>query len=138
MASSGDLPSTRSASSAKSIIMMAFFFTMPISRMMPISAMTPKILASEQQREDRAHARRGQRGENRDRVNVAFVQHAQHDVDGDERGQDQDRLVGERCFKRSQPCPGNDVCTLGGMPRSCAAVFDLHPPPAPETHSAPG
>ena len=30
----------RSAASAKSIIMMAFFFTMPISRMMPIMAMT--------------------------------------------------------------------------------------------------
>ena len=29
----------RSASSAKSIIMIAFFSTMPISRMMPISAM---------------------------------------------------------------------------------------------------
>ena len=33
-------PSLRSASIAKSIIMMAFFLTMPISRMMPISAMT--------------------------------------------------------------------------------------------------
>ena len=30
----------RSAARAKSIIMMAFFFTMPISRMMPMSAMT--------------------------------------------------------------------------------------------------
>src|SRR5256884_3757598 len=41
MESSGDLPSLRSASSAKSIIMMAFFLTMPISRMMPMSATTP-------------------------------------------------------------------------------------------------
>ena len=32
----------RSASRAKSIIMMAFFFTMPMSRTMPISAMTLK------------------------------------------------------------------------------------------------
>ena len=32
----------RSASSAKSIIMIAFFLTMPISRMMPISAITLK------------------------------------------------------------------------------------------------
>ena len=40
-------PSSRSASSAKSIIMMAFFFTMPISRMMPISAMTLKIVAGQ-------------------------------------------------------------------------------------------
>ncbi len=42
MASSGALPPLRSASSAKSIIMMAFFSTMPISRMMPMSAMTLK------------------------------------------------------------------------------------------------
>ena len=35
----GESPSTLSASSAKSIIMMAFFFTMPISKMIPISAM---------------------------------------------------------------------------------------------------
>ena len=44
MASSGGLCSARSASSAKSIIMMAFFFTMPISKMMPISATTPRSL----------------------------------------------------------------------------------------------
>ena len=36
IASRGALPSLRSASSAKSIIMIAFFFTMPISRMMPM------------------------------------------------------------------------------------------------------
>ena len=40
MASSGLLPSLRSASRAKSTIMMPFFLTMPISRMMPIMAMT--------------------------------------------------------------------------------------------------
>ena len=38
------MPSLRSASSAKSIIMMAFFFTMPISSTMPISAITLKSL----------------------------------------------------------------------------------------------
>jgi len=40
MASPGLWPCPRSASRAKSIIMIAFFFTMPISKMMPISAMT--------------------------------------------------------------------------------------------------
>ncbi len=38
MDSSGGRPSLRSASKAKSIIMMAFFFTMPIRRMIPIKA----------------------------------------------------------------------------------------------------
>ena len=42
MACSGGRPSLRSASSAKSIIMIAFFSTMPMSRMMPMRAMTLK------------------------------------------------------------------------------------------------
>ena len=36
----GSLTFARSTASAKSIIMIAFFFTMPIRRMMPISAIT--------------------------------------------------------------------------------------------------
>ncbi len=40
MASFGPMFRPRSASSAKSIIMMAFFLTMPISRMMPMSPIT--------------------------------------------------------------------------------------------------
>lgn len=39
MASRGALPSLRRASSAKSIIMMAFFLTTPINRMMPMIEM---------------------------------------------------------------------------------------------------
>ncbi len=42
MASRGAMPCSRSASSAKSIIMMAFFLTMPIRRMMPMMPMTPR------------------------------------------------------------------------------------------------
>ena len=42
MAFTGVIPSLRSASKAKSIIMMPFFFTMPMSRTKPISAMTLK------------------------------------------------------------------------------------------------
>ena len=38
------MPCSRSAASAKSIIMMAFFFTMPISRMMPMMAITSSSL----------------------------------------------------------------------------------------------
>ena len=49
------------ASMAKSIIMMAFFLTMPISRITPISAMMLSSSAEREQREDRAHAGRGQR-----------------------------------------------------------------------------
>ncbi len=42
IASRGDMPCPRSASSAKSIIMIAFFLTMPISSTMPISAITDR------------------------------------------------------------------------------------------------
>ena len=40
MASRGDFPSVRSASSAKSIIMIAFFFTSPTSMITPTYAYT--------------------------------------------------------------------------------------------------
>ena len=44
MASRGAKPCSRSASSAKSIIMMAFFLTMPISNTMPITAIIPRSM----------------------------------------------------------------------------------------------
>ena len=93
-------PRSRSASSAKSIIMIAFFFTMPMSRMMPMSAMTLNSVPAEHQRQERAHARRRQRRQDRDRVDVALVEHAEHDVDGEERGQDQERLGRQRLAER--------------------------------------
>ena len=66
--------------------MMAFFFTMPISRMMPIKRDDVEVGVREQQREQRADAGRGQRGENRDGVDVALVENAEHDVDRHQRG----------------------------------------------------
>ena len=45
IASAGLIPWLRSASSAKSIIMIAFFLTMPISRITPISAMIEKSVS---------------------------------------------------------------------------------------------
>ena len=69
--------------------MIAFFFTMPISRITPISAMIVNSVPNSDQREQRADARRGQRREDRERVHQALVEHAEHDVDGEERGEDQ-------------------------------------------------
>ena len=86
-------PRARSASRAKSIIRIAFFFTMPISRITPISAMIENSVLKSEQRQQRAHAGRGQRREDGDRVDRALVEHAQHDVDGEERREDQQRLV---------------------------------------------
>ena len=53
------------------------------------------------ERQQRADAGRGQRGKNRDRVDEALVEDAEHDVDGDQRGEDQQRFVGERVLERS-------------------------------------
>ncbi len=46
------------------------------------------------QRQQRAHAGRGQGGNNGEGVDVAFIQHAQHDVDQHQRGQQQPHHVG--------------------------------------------
>ena len=63
-----------------------------------------EVVAEEHQHEERADARRRQRREDRDRMDVALVQHAQHDVDHEDRGGDQQRRGGERlleCLSRS-------------------------------------
>jgi hypothetical protein len=68
----------RSASIAK-IIMIAFFLTMPISRITPMNAMiensVPKSFSASSARRPRTAA-----SKDRDRMHEAFVQHAEHDV----------------------------------------------------------
>ncbi len=51
------------------------------------------------QRQHRTDPRGGQGREDRDRVDIAFVEDSEHDVDGKQRGTDQKGLVGERCLK---------------------------------------
>ena len=114
---------SRSASSAKSIIMIAFFFTMPMSRMMPISAISERSSPADDQRQQRAHARRGQAGQNRDRMNVALVKHAQHDVDHHDRREDQERLARQRRaeFRRAA---GEGGRHRFGRPISCSRLLN--------------
>ncbi len=52
-----------------------------------------QILTEQHQRQQRAHAGRGQRGKNGDGMDKAFVEHAEHDVDRDQRGEDQQRFI---------------------------------------------
>src|SRR5580704_10395608 len=59
-----------------------------------------QIEAAEPQRQQRADARRGQRGEDRQRMDVALVKHAENDIDDHQRGRDQHRLVGQRGLER--------------------------------------
>ena len=67
---------------------------------MPMSAMTLKSVRHTQSARKRADAGRRQRRDDRDRVDVALVEHAQHDVDGDDRGEDEQRLARQRLVER--------------------------------------
>ena len=82
--------------------MIAFFLTMPMSRITPISAMIDEFRLNEQQRKQRAHARRRQRRQDRERMHLALVQHAEHDVDREYRREDQPRLAVERRLERAR------------------------------------
>src|SRR5713226_3447736 len=55
-----------------------------------------ELCATQQQSENRAHTRGGQRRKNGDGMDVAFIENAENDVNGDQRGENQDRLVGKR------------------------------------------
>ena len=55
-----------------------------------------EVHPEDHQRHERADAGRRQRRQDRDRVDVALVEHAEHDVDGEERRGDEQRLVLER------------------------------------------
>ena len=55
-----------------------------------------KVLAAQQQREQRAHTRRRQARKDGDGMHVALVKHPQHDVDHDNGGEDEERLALER------------------------------------------
>jgi len=94
MASSGLLPSLRSASRAKSTIMMPFFFTIPMRRMMPITAMTVSSLR-QARRANIAPHRLMQGGKDGNRVDITFVEYPEHNIDGHECGEDQKRFVGK-------------------------------------------
>src|SRR5213075_389707 len=54
----------------------------------------------QQQREQRTDAGRRQRGQDRKRVHVAFIEDAQHDIDGQQGGEDQPGLAVERGLER--------------------------------------
>ena len=101
-ASTGDRPRERSASSAKSMIRIAFFFTMPISRNSADQRHDREIELEDHQRQHRADAGRGQRRQHRERMHQALVQDAQHDVDDHQRRQDQHRLLALRFLRRAR------------------------------------
>ena len=72
-----------------------------------------QVLPEQHQRQNGADAGRGQRRENGDRVDVALIEHAEHDVDRDDRGQDQPGLAGQR-FREFGGVAGIDADDAAG------------------------
>ena len=105
----------RSASSAKSTSMMPFFLTMPISRMMPMKAITDSSMPAKSQRDQRAEAGRRQRRDDGQRVRQALVEHAQHDVDREQRGDDQQRPAMLACWAKALASPAASARIESGI-----------------------
>src|SRR5215510_11086126 len=59
-----------------------------------------QIEAVEQERQQRANAGRRQRGENGDRMNIAFIQDTKHNIDRYQGRRDQKGLIRQRVLKR--------------------------------------
>ena len=76
--------------------MMPFFLTMPISRMMPMKAISDSSVPNSLQRQQRAEPGRRQRRDDGQRMREALVEHAEHDVDREQRREDQQRLRADR------------------------------------------
>ena len=79
---------------------MPFLFTMPISRMIPMMPTAFKILAGNDQCEQRADACRRKSGKNRDWVDEALVQNAENDVDSHQGSKNKQGFVGKRIVER--------------------------------------
>ena len=61
-----------------------------------------QILAEQHESEQSSHAGRRQSGKNRDGMNETFIQDAQHDVNGHQRGQNEQCFVRQRILERSR------------------------------------
>ena len=60
-----------------------------------------ELVLRNQQSEQRTNAGGRKRGQDRNRVREALVKNAQHDIDGQQRSQDQQRFAGQRVLERS-------------------------------------
>ena len=80
--------------------MIAFFFTMPISMMMPTNAYMLRSLPNSEQRDQRAETGGRQAGQDRQRMDEALVQDAEHEVDHEDREHEQDAHAAQRRLER--------------------------------------
>ena len=88
-----------------------------MSRMMPITAMTLKSVCVEHQGQDGAHARRGEGGQDGERVDKAFIEDAQHNINRQQRGDNQKPLAGQGGLVGRAPFPRNSRESSRASPR---------------------
>ena len=98
--------------------MIPFFLTMPISRMMPITAMMSRSWRNSRRRAE-LRRRRMERRQNRYRMDETLVQDAEHDVDSNQRGKNQDDQIRIRSSYNAAAVPWKSACTLAGMLSRC-------------------
>ena len=83
-----------------------------------------QVLSEQHQRQNGADAGRRQRREDGDRVDVALIEHAEHDVDRDQRGQDQPGLAGQRFGEFRRVAANRRRRCCGGMPMRVSIDLD--------------
>ena len=88
------------ASIAKSTIMMPFFLTRPTSRITPDECVHVELVTEDEQRHQRAEAGERQRREDGERMEQAFVEDAEHEIDHEHRDEEQRAEPGERRLER--------------------------------------
>ena len=88
--------------------------------MMAITLRSP----AEHQCQQGADAGRGERGDDRDGVDVAFVEDAEHDVDGTQSGEDQEQFVGERVLE-GLGCASEAAVDGGGQAHVMAGLLNV-------------
>jgi len=85
---------------AKSTSMMPFFLTMPISKMIPMIPIIDKSMPPIRSASSGTDTGRRERGQYRQRVHEALIQHAKNDIDDNKRSHDQNEFIRQRVLER--------------------------------------
>ena len=80
--------------------MMPFFFTMPIKQDRADEGDEAEFVAEQHEGCERAKTRRRQRRQDGQRVDEALIEHAEDQIDADERGENEQRHAGQRILER--------------------------------------
>ena len=80
-----------------------------------MKAMMETLGAEHGEREQRPETRRRQRRKDRQRVGKALVEHPEHDIDGDQRRDDQVTSWAEELSRNARMSPAKSARTVSGI-----------------------